>query len=107
MTTELKPPELKPCPFCGGEAELSSRNCLAFFATCQKPYCCVVGPARCEADARDDWNRRTASEADVERVARIIDPAAWEIHKDLDEYWDGRRSIARGKARAAIAAMEG
>lgn len=55
-----------------------------------------------------DDMRRPDTEAAVERVAQIIDPVAWEKHEDNPNgYWNERRSIARSKARAAIAAMEG
>ena len=60
--------DLKPCPFCGGEAKLYSReNPTAFYAndtdfwvSCEgSPYCFgSVGLFDNEPDAVKAWNRR-------------------------------------------------
>lgn len=59
---------LKPCPFCGGQAEILNKinyntNTYRFFATCMN--CGVETPrtARNTQQAADAWNRRTAETA--------------------------------------------
>jgi hypothetical protein len=54
--------ELKPCPFCGGEAELREEG-DGFFVSCENDRCNVivetmVRVGRCEHDAIEAWNRR-------------------------------------------------
>lgn len=59
-------PELKPCPFCGGEAEyahLKKRFSLAFGIWCPSYIRCKVCRATSSVnvtmeDARMSWNRR-------------------------------------------------
>ena len=56
--------ELKPCPFCGGEAEMRSLG-IGFYGG--RIYwvhcisCCaeINNPKPSEEDAIKDWNRRT------------------------------------------------
>ncbi len=91
--------ELKPCPFCGGEAVISDNNTgLVFYVRCKQ--CRSAGPAeRCATDAAATWNTRSAlsySEDDVERVADIIaDGVNWPQHACME------------MARAAITALLG
>ena len=53
-------PELKPCPFCGGEAELMHDHDGTWFVICGER--CGVSPATCCYEKREDavsaWNRR-------------------------------------------------
>ena len=60
--------ELKPCPFCGGQAELKrwslpGRSAEQFTVVCTGcgamtwPYCCG------EAWAAEHWNRRTTHDS--------------------------------------------
>lgn len=54
--------ELKPCPFCGGEAEIIcvpdySRNACVWLVKCKKS-CCHQMPFQSEHDAVEAWNRR-------------------------------------------------
>jgi Lar family restriction alleviation protein len=59
---ELK--ELKPCPFCGGEAELVDIQAFAwcdtyYFVCCTNPDCEERTPrCECKSDAILAWNRR-------------------------------------------------
>jgi Lar family restriction alleviation protein len=105
---------LKPCPFCGGEAEIwrarperPSRNawiaCMDRCAVMTKEY-----PTDAEAIAA--WNTRARpepSEAVVEAVARAM---CRHIGDDPDLQMSGgeaRWEWLAGHARAAIAAYEG
>lgn len=55
-------PALKPCPFCGGEAESGRGRRLAWVVACREPGCY----ARMECGTRERaealWNHRAASE---------------------------------------------
>lgn len=64
---EMKMPELKPCPFCGGKARIGSFRTYIesvhgmgnkFCATCTD--CRIDGPGFhfTEAEAANAWNRR-------------------------------------------------
>ena len=56
--------ELKPCPFCGGEADVVYiKWCACYIVKCQNEYeVCDVIPATkyccVESDAIEAWNRR-------------------------------------------------
>ncbi len=63
----MKETELKPCPFCGGEAKLAiSNQCMA------KAYCVVCKDSHCRGSGRklvrdietaiNAWNRRADNE---------------------------------------------
>lgn len=64
---ELKTPELKPCPFCGGKAQIVSFRTYIerfhgmgrkFYVNCTD--CGIDGPGThfTESDAANAWNRR-------------------------------------------------
>ena len=70
--------ELKPCPFCGGEAAITKETnvCLGhgsygdrFHAYCIKCFVCTVShvtygqtEAECIRQCTEDWNRRADDE---------------------------------------------
>ena len=65
----MKMIELKPCPFCGGEAELFSDEFNQWYVGCVNPTCgCEAGLpfAKTEKAAAASWNRRTDCWVSVE-----------------------------------------
>lgn len=133
MTTPKEALELKPCPFCGGQAIKDTSgefrhhgiNYPVHRIRCDKSDCLAMPRVKnpIEGACIDAWNTRaTASfEGDaVERVARIIDPRAFENWQGLYDYCkdndeEFRRRCAdyfhkadcdeaRTKARAILAA---
>ena len=56
--------ELKPCPFCGGEAEIAWRvisSVMWYFGICQNVDCQCEGPIDLgESGAIEKWNTRGA-----------------------------------------------
>lgn len=49
--------ELKPCPFCGGEAEMRLYDC-EYFAQCIECFSSTAADHQTEEDAASAWNRR-------------------------------------------------
>ena len=63
--------KLKPCPFCGGEAELIQREHWSFHERvtgytprCKNPSCCGRNAKEwvCKENAISNWNRRASNE---------------------------------------------
>ena len=58
--------ELKPCPFCGGEAMLDTRrveDSTSYGVMCFTPGCCALNTIYpTEEMAIQAWNRRTTDE---------------------------------------------
>lgn len=61
--------ELKPCPFCGGEAELREEQSVAnrtlFYVSCENDDCRVIVETRNSVSATrwgaiEAWNRRVS-----------------------------------------------
>ena len=48
--------KLKPCPFCGGEAEIISVNALTHCVHCKE--CNLLRAFISQKDAAEAWNRR-------------------------------------------------
>ena len=58
--------ELKPCPFCGGEAEVRKFTETKYFVQCFFVQCksCLIGSTfTSEQLAVDAWNRRISNES--------------------------------------------
>lgn len=50
--------ELKPCPFCGGEAEITKWY-EGYFVECREQHCGgTIGAYKTEAEAIEAWNTR-------------------------------------------------
>ena len=49
--------ELKPCPFCGGEAEVYAQAFNKYSVICSNCYC-VKGSYGTKEKAIEEWNRR-------------------------------------------------
>ena len=64
----MRTPELKPCPFCRGKAELryveSFREAYIFCGRCgaRTEYYRSIAREQTEEDASFAWNRRTSDE---------------------------------------------
>ena len=65
-------PELKKCPFCGGEAELREERIAGhtrFYVSCENDNCCVAvetvnSVSATRAGAEEAWNRRADNATD-------------------------------------------
>ena len=62
--------KLKPCPFCGGEAQ-TLRIGSWWSIACRTPFCCDVGKCDTEAEAIEAWNTR------AERTCKNTLPHNW------------------------------
>lgn len=99
--------ELKPCPFCGGEAELRSANFYHWgeCKQCDATGCDTVSPATaCTA-----WNTRhpAPTEEQVEAAARAmmrfcgIDPNVFvALHGGYEHWLDDARAALEAAVRA-------
>lgn len=65
--TDAQQPEigtLKPCPFCGGEAELEDHRGGLFRIACTRKYCRATGPHAPDGlGVIQKWNTRTGDYA--------------------------------------------
>lgn len=95
--TPTDPLRLVPCPFCGGEAE---RFEMADRAGVRCADIMCAGSHRLPSHGEDyvaAWNRRAAApsvQPDLEVIARIIDPRAFETLREVcvrnGKDWDKR-----------------
>ena len=56
--------KLKPCPFCGGEAEMSKWKC-GYYVSCIESDCFVcpeTGDFESREEAIEAWNKRAGNE---------------------------------------------
>lgn len=67
----MKQTELKPCPFCGGEADCGSFHGVAFFyvqcsccGNCTKMYATAK-------EAAEKWNARTKPQTNLEKIQNM------------------------------------
>lgn len=70
--------ELKPCPFCGGKAELDSVGCTLWCVVCSK--CEAASGYSDEEGAVRLWNRRVF-------VAENAVKSAWNLNVKVVEPW--------------------
>ncbi len=54
--------KLRPCPFCGGEAETVQVYANEWYVECSKCPCTMIGGYYTEEDAMTAWNKRTVEE---------------------------------------------
>ena len=65
--------KLKPCPFCGGEAEVRKFTETKFFVQCFFVQCksCLIGTTfKSEHEAVKVWNRRYTVFSKLKKVVR-------------------------------------
>ena len=76
--------DLKPCPFCGGEALIGQTLDDAWYAMCIQDHCCKIESYwRTKAEAIAEWNARaTIAVPDVEQIAEYL-------VNQQDEPWPG------------------
>ena len=55
-------PELKPCPFCGGPAQIKEAFPESYIVHCVLCECMFARFFKSEDAARDEWNRRANDE---------------------------------------------
>ena len=75
--------ELKPCPFCGGEAEIVGDDYMEWIAECVE--CCASSMTYAtEAEAVEAWNTRTPEQA----IAATLGGGECEVisHYYYDDY---------------------
>ncbi|MBQ8692026.1 MAG: Lar family restriction alleviation protein [Synergistaceae bacterium] len=73
--------ELKPCPHCGGEAEIISVNALTHFVHCKE--CNLLRAFISQKDAAAAWNSRDNSKvaaglADLKKILTVAMPSPLE-----------------------------
>ena len=58
--------ELKPCPFCGGDAEITKWH-EGYFVECKKQRCGgTIGAYKTEEEAIEAWNTRAKDGNDAD-----------------------------------------
>jgi Lar family restriction alleviation protein len=79
--------ELKPCPFCGGEAEIFGHT-ASWGAICTKCGSCNRQGGKTEAEAIKKWNNRAdlnysvfpnSSKLTYADVEKMVKPLEWEL----------------------------
>lgn len=77
--------ELKPCPFCGGEALIGQTLDNAWYAMCAKDHCSKLECYwRTKAEAITAWNTRAPSADHIANAGKMITPGYEEL-EDLIE----------------------
>ena len=85
--------ELKPCPFCGGEAELHGFHDLYWVVECVRCYA-SANDCDTEQDAIEAWNTR------VERTCRVTRASRKYVLSDGTELFDDGCSECNGYLQA-------
>ncbi len=98
MTSEA----LKPCPFCGGEAEVSPHEVFGSAVTCLTEGCAAnIDLAASDAEAIAAWNKRASHAQLVAALREINELAALPDLSGIEAF----KILAI--ARAALATAEG
>lgn len=86
--------KLKPCPFCGGEAEFVDCEVNPrWFVRCKRYYCVEQrGIWATKSEAARLWNRRKEAEEPFDRkeFRQFLNDKAWEIANKRAEAKDER-----------------
>lgn len=107
-------PELKPCPFCGGPAELWRANedqSRTAFIGCMGGCATLVSRAeKTDAECIRAWNTRTADRERDAAVAAALERAAeaayqWWDDDDAQDLREHIRAMIPDEGRAALDAM--
>lgn len=103
------PEQLKPCPFCGGEAELSSDMGMHEVVCANQDVCGgTSGSWESKSQALRAWNSRTAlppsRDAAVEELVSALDEIAYGT--GCTQTYSGCRDECRKIARAALERMK-
>lgn len=80
--------ELKPCPFCGGEAEMREGSSTKPYIRCKRCGC-RTGSSRYRGNLAKAWNAR-ADATDEQFAMAVHDGRAWQVVREC------RMSPARG-----------
>ena len=82
--------ELKPCPFCGGEAKIVyiDIGTTACYVQC-KNLCCHQSKVRLLDKAVEAWNERTVSLESVVDVDRLASESSAAMRKVIDFVTEG------------------
>lgn len=81
--------ELKPCPFCGGEAVVDGCDDALWVVICKKCYI-ETSLQSTEQDAIDAWNRRvesTFTPDELDAIRRMFDGRYTALYNALIRKW--------------------
>jgi Lar family restriction alleviation protein len=82
MTTDTKAPSLKPCPFCGGEAEIERAGTLRQSTLYQCTSCACTLETGEEWDHGKQWNTRATPPAPTPSAGRAPNWPAFDDWED-------------------------
>ena len=76
--------ELKPCPFCGGEAEMREGSSTKPYIRCKRCGC-RTGSSRYRGNLAKAWNAR-ADATDEQFSLAVHDGRVWQVARTCGEY---------------------
>jgi hypothetical protein len=91
--------KLKPCPFCGGEADLmQSTSTLGYIShhwsvNCTVEGCCETGWLESESEAEAAWNRRSGDEKHCRKMWREANKSTVEKENQFHTLLDAVREV--------------
>lgn len=74
--------ELKPCPFCGGEAEMREGSSTKPYVRCKRCGC-RTGSSRYRGNVAKSWNARAAV-TDEQFALAVHDGEAWQVVRECE-----------------------